>query len=285
MRIKSFTSYANAYSRNPQDFEHKVAIASPIVEGLSMFKVVSTPNEAFEVTKDIPIVLWNNFSFSDDQVNENFCSVIYNQTKIPNQRDMLDRFSEESFVPKSISDRSLVKKMKFPITGLNQTGKTDFKTYGKFKKSEERFDRFYEKPTPTSKFEVLVNGKDPIHLHKKINKIPFDVDLKTFKHRDVLESMCDKINEEFKPEFYSINLLEANGQLFLDSISRNSNLTPAQAVKMYESAYEKHYDSSLPNWFKWSLFENHVKPYYKRRYYDSLLLKPTGVIDYQKYLD
>jgi hypothetical protein len=82
-----------------------------------------------------------------------------------------------------------------------------------------------------------------------------------------------------------VALLEANGKLYLDSITRNIQLTPVQSVKLYEAAYQKYYESSLPSWFRKKAFEDHVKPYYIKKYYDSLLFKPTGIIDYKKYLD
>ena len=96
---------------------------------------------------------------------------------------------------------------------------------------------------------------------------------------------CEKINSEWSPEYYVMKLMEANGKIYLDSISRSTDLTPSQGVKLYESAYEDHYQSKLPSWFKTKLFDDHVKPYYKQRYYDSLLLKPKGTIDFKKYID
>jgi hypothetical protein len=273
-----------AYSRDPQRFTQRVAIASPSAEGLEMFKVLKNANEAFNLDEDLPIIPWNNFSFSSDQLNENFHNVIYNRNELPSQSKLSSEFKGETFVPKSISDRSLVKKMKFPITGINRTGSTDFKTYGKFKKSEDHFDEFREKLIPKSRYEILVSGEEPIHVHKTINKIPFDVDLIKFKYLDEATSICKKINERYSPDFYVISLLEAGDQVYLESVSRDVRLTPAQGIKMYEAAYEKHYDSKIPNWFRQSLFENHVRPYYKKRYYDYLLLKPKGVIEFEKYL-
>jgi hypothetical protein len=285
VKLKNFESYARGYSRDPKRFTQRVAIASPNADHLKMFKVVKNVDEAFGMEEDLPIIPWNNFSFSIGSLNENFHNVIYNRNELPKIHNASSEFRDEEFVPKSVKDRALVKKMKFPIIGINGKGSTEFKTYGKFKKSEDRFDEFQEKVIPTSRFEILVSGDSPIHVHKKVNKIPFDVDMSRFKYTNEAAKICKKINEKYSPDFYTISLLEANGKVYLESISRDSKLTPSQGMKLYESAYEKHYDTRLPNWFKRELFDTHVKPYYKKRYYDSLLLKPSGVLQFEKYLD
>lgn len=285
MRLKSFDSYARGYSRDPKRFTQQVVIASPTADHLQMFKVVKNVDEAFNMDENLPIIPWNNFSFSPSSLNENFHNVIYNRNELPNIHRATSEFRNEKFVPKSVRDRSLVKKMKFPIVGINGKGATEFKTYGKFKKSEDQFDEFQEKIIPTSRFEILVNGDTPIHAQKKVNKIPFDIDFDRFKHASEIVNICNKINSKYSPDFYVVTLLEAGGNVYLESMSRDSKLTPSQGMKMYESAYERHYNTRLPNWFKKEMFDSHVKPYYKKRYYDSLLLKPSGVIQFEKYLD
>jgi hypothetical protein len=284
VRLKNFDSYSRAYSSDPKRFNQRVAIASPTANGLGMFRVIKTANEAFSLDEDLPIIPWNNFSFSSGSINENFHNVIYNREPLPDRAQMRQDFKDTAFFPSTVKDRSLVKKMKFPILGINRAGETDFKTYGKFKKSEDRFDEFQEKITPLSRFEILASGDRPLHAQKRVNKIPFDVDLSRFKYLDEAASICKKINEKYRPDFYLVSLLEANGKIYLESVSRDCSLTPSQGLKMYESAYEKHYNSKIPNWFKKEMFDSHVKPYYKKRYYDSLLLKPSGIISLEKYL-
>jgi hypothetical protein len=284
VKLKNFDSYSRAYSKDPKRFAQRVAIASPTAKGLEMFRVVKTANEAFNLEEDLPIIPWNNFSFSSSTINENFHNVIYNREELPDTRKLRSDFRTTEFIPSSIKDRSLVKKMKFPITGINKNGETDFKTYGKFKKSEDRFDEFQEKIVPLSRFEILAVGGRPLHAQKRVNKIPFDVDLSRFKYLDESLKICKKINEKYRPDFYLISLLESGGKVYLESVSRDCPLTPSQGLRMYEAAYENHYNSKIPNWFKKEMFDSHVKPYYKKRYYDSLLLKPTGIIDLEKYL-
>ena len=203
---------------------------------------------------------------------------------LPTTKELNSAFSNEPFIIKRISERPSVKGMKFPILGIKGDSEEEFKTYGKFKKSEQRFDYFKEKVTPNSRFEVLVSDDSPIHVQKKINRTPFDVDLKRWKHLDGATDICKKINQRYSPEFYLISIIEANGDLYLESIDRKGDLTPSQEFALYESAYSKYYSSKLPTWFKTQAFNDYVKPYYVKKHYDSLLFKPTGTINYERYL-
>lgn len=285
MKLKNFKSYSSFYSKDPQNFEKKIALASPKMANLPMFEVVNSIDSALQIPKDIPVIQWNNFNFSSNKIDESFCSTVYNQSTIPTQSELNSEFKGEKFIPKIFGDRSQVKKMKFPIIGNFEDGSDEFKTYGKFKKSEKSYKSFQEKLIPSSRFEILVSGKSPIHAQKKINKTPFDIDMNRWKHSNEVESICNKINDKWSPEYYIINLLESNGKIYLESINRSADLTPTQGVKLYESAYEDYYCSKLPSWFKTKMFEDHIKPYYKQKYYDSLLLNPSGVIDYKKYIN
>lgn len=282
MKLKNFKSYSNHYSKDPKNFEKKIALASTIGDS-PLFENFSTFDDALNTNKSVPVIIWGNFKFSN--INENFCSVVYNQGNIPNKEELSAAFREEEFIPKIINDRSSLKKTKFPIIGVSGEDEEEFKTYGQFKKSEKFFDHFKEKLTPTSRFEILTVDGRPIHAQKKIINTSFDIDLNRWKHLGEAENICKKIDSKYSPEFYVVTVLECNNKLYLDSITRNINLTPSQGVKLYESAYQKYYETSLPSWFRKKIFEDHVKPYYIKKYYDSLLFKPTSVIDYKKYLD
>jgi len=281
MKLKNFKSYADYYSKDPINFEKKIALASS-GQDHPLFENFSTFDDAITAPKSVPVIIWGNFRFSS--MNENFCSVVYNQGKIPSKKEIASAFQEEEFIPKTVRDRSLIKKMNFPITGVSGEEEEDFNTYGRFKKSERQFDHFKEKLVPTSKFEVLVVDGKPIHAHKKIINTSFDVDLTRWKHLGEAESICKKIYSKYSPDFYVVSLLESKGGLYLDSITRNVDLTPVQSVRLYEAAYRKYYETELPYWFRKKIFEDHIKPYYVKKYYDSLLFKPTGTIDFEKYL-
>ena len=286
MKLKNFKEYSTFYSKDPKNFERRIVLASPKAKNNSIFETVLNFNDLLKVSKDTPVIAWNNFNLSSTpKINENFCSTVYNQTHLPNHKEISSVFKEEPFIPKLNIDRQLVKKMKFPIIGITDDSEEEFKTYGKFKKSTSTFNHFKEKLTPSSRFEILVSGDSPIHVQKKINAVPFDIDMNRWKHLGEVEDICKKINLKYSPEFYNITLLESDGKLYLSSIDRDSDLTPSQEAKLYESAYESYYQSKLPSWFKKKLFEDHVKPYYIKKYYDSLLFKPSGVIDYGKYIN
>ena len=285
MKLKNFKNYSIYYSKDPKNFEKKIALASPIAKDLEMFEVVNTIDDVFQVSKDIPVITWNDFKFSDNKIDESFCSTVYNQKSLPSRSELNSEFKGTQFIPNIVTNRSDIRKMKFPIIAKSDDSEEEFKTYGKFKKSEKSFDSFQERRVPTSRFEILVSGESPIHVQKKVNQTPFDIDMDRWKHLGEASEICKKINLKWSPEYYTISLTESNGLLYLESIGRSSTLTPAQGVKLYESAYEDYYSAKLPNWIKKKMFTDHVKPYYKQKYYDSLLLKPSGVIDYSKYID
>ena len=282
MKLKNFKSYSSHYSKDPKNFEKRIALASTGGDS-PLFDNFSTFSDTLGISKSVPVIIWGNFKFSN--INESFCSVVYNQSDIPSKGELSSAFREEDFIPNIIKDRSSIKKMKFPIVGVSGEDEEEFKTYGQFKKSEKFFNHFKEKLTPTSRFEILVVDDKPVHAQKKIVNTPFDIDLSRWKHLGEAESICKKIHSKYSPDFYVVTVLEANGKIYLDSVTRNVNLTPVQSVKLYESAYQKYYESALPSWFRKKTFEDHVKPYYVKKYYDTLLFKPTGVIDYTKYLD
>lgn len=282
MKLKKFKTYSRFYSKDPRNFEKRIAFASEHND-LPLFENVSSFDSALRIPKDIPLITWNNFNFSTFDINENFSSTVYNQKKIPSIDQIHSYFSEEPFIQKKISDRSLVKKMKFPIIASANNFEEEFKTYNKFKKSEKFFNQFREKIIPSSRFEILVSDDSPIHIQKKINTVSFDIDLNQWKYFNQVSEICKKINSKYLLDFYLISLIEANGLLYLESISRDTELTPSQGISLYEAAYNKYYESNLPQWFKKKMFNDHVKPYYSKKYYDFLLFKPKGTIDYTKY--
>ncbi len=282
MKLKNFKTYSRFYSKDPKNFEKRIALASTQNE-LPLFENISSFDNALKISKDVPLITWNNFNFSTVDLNENFSSTVYNQKNLPSIKQIHSDFNEESFIQKKVDDRSLVKKMKFPIIGIGKDFEEEFKTYNKFKKSEKFFNLFREKITPSSRFEILATDDSPIHIQKKINTASFDIEMDRWKHLDQVSKICKKINDKYSPEFYLITLIEAGDQLYLESISRDAPLTPSQGVKLYESAYSKYYQSDLPSWFKKKMFEDHVKPYYSKKYYDFLFFKPSGTVDYSKY--
>lgn len=281
MKLKKFLEYAKLHSKDPRTFEKRVVFASPDKYAVTMFEEVDSADN-LTAYSDRPIVLWGGMQLKPTLINENR-NHVFNQKQLPISKQVLQDFDGADFLPKSTSDRAQVHSLKFPITGWNDDQPTDFRTYGKYKKSEQHFDRFSEKITPVTRFDVIFFREEPIHLQERINQIGFDVDEKRFQRMNQIENIAKQVNEKYSPDFYQATLTDDGSKLYLESVTTSAKLTPSQLTKIYEKAYESHYETRLPHWFKQQLFEKHVKPYYVSRYLDAALLKPKNSIDFKKY--
>jgi len=282
MKLKKFDEYSKIFSTDSKTFESKVIFACSENYGVPVFKLIFNNNENIS-ENDTPIILWNNFKITPVNLNERL-NLVFNLKTIPSYEEVCTKFKDSKFIPVTVSERSAVKKLKFPIIGVSESDSELFKTYGKFKKSEKTFPKFREKITPRTRFDVISFKNTPIHIQETVNALGFDVNLNTFKYSDQVKSIVETIQSEYPLDFYHISLIEANDTLYLESISTSAKLSPSQNVKMYECAYENYYESCLPNWFKGQLFEKYVAPYYKKRGLDSLLVKPKHSIDFEKYI-
>jgi hypothetical protein len=282
VKLQKFAEYSKFYSNDPKTFEKKVTFASPKEGCQEFFEHVKSPFDFKNSPSENPIIIWNEFNFESSQLNENF--YFFNKQGLPNSKEIKMSFKDSEFLPKSTKDRSRVKELTFPIQCTLGEESHEFKTYGKFKKSEKYFSEFSEKLTPRTKFDILAFRGEPIHIEEKINGLGFDINSKEFEFLPQTEHIIEKIHSKYSPDFYQIRLLEANGNLYFDSITTSSELSPSQSLRMYETAYEDAYSAKLPQWFKKSLFETHVVPYYQKRAYDSLLIKPKHSINFKKFL-
>lgn len=283
MPLKKFKEYSMSYSKDPKTFEKRVIFACTEANEIDLFQTVTDPLDKKLSVSEAPIIIWNNFNYLRTGVNESR-SQVFNAKPLPENEEIYESFKEEEFIPKTISDRNGVKKLKFPILALGKENE-EFKTYGKFKKSEKKFSKFREKIVPTSRFDVIGFKNSPIHLQEKQNSIGFDVDLNTFRYVDQVEKIINHLSENHSLDFFHLSLLELNGKIYFDKIDTSLNLSPTQSIKMYETAYEDHYVSRLPAWFKKEVFEKHIKPYYQKRVLDAALIKPKYAIDFKKTLD
>lgn len=269
MKLRKFEEYLKTFSRDPKSFEKQVSFLG------------ESPIEIFEnftsSSLEKPVVVWSETI----GLNESLVKV----KSMPSISKIYEKFSGDAFFPRETSSRADVKKLTFPIVGISESDEEEFKTYGKFKKSEKYFDKFREKPIPLTRFDVILHKDTPIHVQERINGLGFDADLRNFKYLTEVEDLSAKLAKAFDLDFYHLSLIESRGALFLENLGRSLKLSPSQSVKLYEAAYASHYESSLPGWFKKSLFETYVKPYYQKRYYDSLLIKPKNSIDFKKYTD
>lgn len=280
MKLKKFNDYLVHFSKDPKNFEKKVMLYGSS-KGPDIFRLADESNES--INNEHPIILWGKGSLSNN-FNESH-RFTFNSKELPHADKIHSDLEGASFLPKSTKDRSKVKGLQFPIVGVNGQEKKEFKTYGKFKKSEEAFPLFREKIVPVTRFNVIAFKAEPLHIQEKIRTIGFDIDSNRFSHADQLKEIVEKLNETYPLDFYHLSLLESGDRLYFEDLDASTDLSPSQSIKMYEKAYESFYEAKLPEWFKNQLFEKYVKPYYKSRHYDSLLIKPKHSIDFKKYLD
>lgn len=279
MALKRFDEFARSYSKDPNTFKGQVAIVCNEELASDLFKKVSAP--AHSLPKGMPILVWDEAPLPTN-VNESFSLI--NKRSLPSQDELYEELNGKAFVPKTVKRRDEVKGLKFPIIGISETRRDEFKTLGKWKKSEERYGRFREAIRPGTVFEAIYHKNEPIHLMTEKGGLDFDVDLNQFKHAAALSEIGECLNSKYSPGFYRARLVESNGNIFLDSVGSTGRLTPSQLVSIYNEAYESHYGSRLPNWFKRDVFESVVVPHYTKRRLDAALIKPEYAKDLSKYV-
>jgi len=268
MQLKKFNDYIKFSSKDPNNFKKQIVFTGK--DPLGIF-------EEFNAGKSTekPIIYWGeSVGLHEGETREYI---------VPTIAQLSNKLEGSKYLAKQTANRSEVKNLKFPIIASSANTDSEFKTLGKFKKSRENFNVFKEKITPSTRFDIIGYKKRPIHIQERINSLGFDVDLNKFKYLVEVEDLLDSINSNFNLEFYHISLIESAGKVYLENLGNTLSLSPSQTVKMYEAAYWENYQSALPNWFKKSLFEEMIIPYYKKRYYDSLLIKPKNSIDFKKY--
>lgn len=272
MKFKKFNEYLRIYSKSPELFEKMVIFASSEKVENSLFEEINDSSFFEKNTIEKPVVLWNNFKIPGIKINEN--KLFYNREEFPTFDKILNIFENSKWMTTRIKDRSKVKSLNFPIIAHKGNTSEEFKTFGKFKKSNIFFDSFQEKVIPSCSFELIVSKNKPIHIQEKINGIGFDIPISSFKYFSEASLISKKIYENFRLDFYKIDLLEKNNQVYLGNVSNSSKLEASQLIKLYEVAYENHYETLLPKWFKDQINEKLLTPSLKRKYYDFLLLSP-----------
>lgn len=281
MNLKNFNDFIKVNSTDPKNFEKRIIFAG---ESIDLFETLTNPLDLPTTNLGRPVFLWGDFKLTSEHINESSDIFIYNKANGPTYESVCDSFINEGFVPKTIKDRSGIRKMAFPIVGLSDDGSEDFKTYGKFKKSEKKFSKFREKIQPRNTFNVLVFREEPIHIDEQIGGLKFDILSKTFPFYDKIKQITKKVNEKYNLDFYHIQVLEKDGSLFLNKIGIDEKLSPIQQIKVYETAYSDYYQAKLPVWFRNSINEKYLTPYFKSKAYDAKLVKPKYGCDCKKYL-
>ena len=282
MSLKKFDDYLLGKSTDPSVFERRVIFATQGAQ-CDLFKTISEESEIFSESAEVPVVIWGDFKFTPKIINENRFS-LYNLNQVPALSEIYENYQGSTFVPRLTKDRHYISKLKFPIIASNGRLEKTFKTYNSFKKSEDDFVVFTEKPKVDTQFDITIFKNEPIHIQENIRGIGFDVNLSSFKHLSKIKEVSKKISERHILDLYQLNFGESGGKLYLTGINRSNTLSPTQKYKAYKSIYEDHYDRKLPVWFKNKIKESNIKDYYRKSYYNSLLLKPKYSINFEKFL-
>jgi hypothetical protein len=278
MKLKNFDNYAKFYSNDPSRFEKRVAIASKF-ESHPLFEKVCNLEEMANLDKEVPLIMWDKFSFNN--TNESTSPYLYNRTYLQDPNEIIKAMRGEEFMPKMVDSRSMVKGLKFPIVGMDDSDREEYKTYHKFKSSEKTFPIYQEKVNPRGRYEVVVLDEKPVHMIKRVKGVDFDANMSRFKWQDQLDAIISKVKELSESNVFIVHVLEKDDKLFLEKVCQEGKLNDAQSVKLYEKLYESHYSTQLPTWFKKHVKDKYLTPHYKKKYHDSLLLKPAGVINYE----
>jgi hypothetical protein len=270
LNLRKFNEYELKFSKDPEKFKKRIGLTC---ESLDIF------DSQFN---SVPLVRWGKSDVFEENSASN-TSKIYNRTPLPTLNQLYSDLSSESFVPKSVMDRSLVKKMNFPIVAMNETETEEFKTYGKYKKSKKNWLTFTEKLKPQVRMKALAFRDKLIHLEEKVGGFIFDV-RPTYDASDI-SKILESIYNVSCPDFYEIDVELTESGWKLCGIGHSDELNPLKQLKIYECAYRDAYSFSLPNWFKSQIRKEHLKPYYSGKILEERVVKPKYSIDYKKEAD
>lgn len=285
MKIKNFGEYVNMKSKDPSVFSKKVAIATLERLDHSLFSIVDTSDKILEVGLDSPIIVDSSFTLDLESINED-SSHLYNRIPVPKVEDIVDKLSSSPYIPKSKSSiKDIRKKFRFPVIASNSKESKEYKTIGKLRASNTIYTKFIENPTPKTKFTLLSFKGEPISIIEKINRFPIDVDLNRFEYLNEAKEICSSIYESFNLELCNISIVESTkGDVLVRSIDTKIDLNPLQEKVVYEHVYEDYYQAKLPNWFKNTVFKDHISEYCKQKELDLKLIKSNNSINYSKLL-
>lgn len=284
MKIKGFDQYTKQYSGDITTFINKVTIATSENIEFPYFNYVKSSFDLKESYGNSPIIISSDFAFESSAIYESN-NFTYNLNEVPLLDSVFNDFKGESFIPAEVNDIKNIKNLKFPIKAYNKNGEHDFKTIGKLRASEGNYNKFRENATPRTRFTVLSFKDNPISIIETVNNFPLDVDINRFSYINEIKNISKLLFEKYNLDFYNIEILESEkGSLYLNGVNKKLALNPHQSFKVYEAAYLDYYETRIPNWVKKSMLEESVKPYYKNKAYDSMLIKSNHTLNYSKYL-
>jgi len=233
---------------------------------------------------DIPIIISEDFNFKSSSINESSRST-YNSASSPDINSVFSNFKDQNWIPRAVDNIQNVKSLKFPIMAVSGSNSDLYKTLGKLRNAEHRYKKFIEHPQPKTRFKVVAFRNEPICIEEKINRMPFDVDLNGFKQLSDISNITESIYDSYGLDVYNLELIESlDGKIYLNGINKLLDLNPHQAYTVYNTVYQDYYNSKLPAWVKNRILDEDLSSYYKKKYFDSKLIKSNNSMDYSKYI-
>lgn len=282
--IKNFDQYSSQFSSDPVNFLNRVAIATDDSFNHSYFHTIKNKFDLLDSPIDVPVVVTDSFNESTQVINESL-SHKYNSFALPSREELFESFKSSGYLPNEVNDIRKIKSLRFPITATGKNYKDDYRSIKQLKNSERLYSNFTEKPTARTRFKILGFKNEPIGIVEWINRFPLDVEMNGFQYMNEAIDICSRVYDNFKSDVYNVEIIESvDGKIYLESIDRSLDLNPHQAKLLYESVYEDFYRTRLPNWIKNRINEEYSKPYYKRKLYDTKLIKSRHSMNYSGYI-
>jgi hypothetical protein len=284
VKFKNFNQYSDQYSSDVNTFINKVGIATNEDIDFPYFNYIKNQYDLKETYDNFPIIIADDYMYESSSLNES--KFTYNLNKTPSFDKVLEDFNGSKFIPSYTNDIKNVKKLKFPITAINDEGEISYSTVGKLRASEGIYERFTEKIVPKTKFTILSFKGKPISAIETINRFPLDVDLSRFEFIKEVKDISKQLHDKYNLDFYNVELIESvKGGLYINNVNRKLNLNPHQAITVYEAAYGDYYSARVPKWVKEQMINESVSKYYKQKHFDSMLIKSNHTLNYKKYIN
>jgi len=282
MKFHNFENYAKRFSDYKVSFLGKIGLASGTRPKHHYFSHIG--NEFDLLDSDVPVIISEDFNFKSSMVNESSRNR-YNSASSPDINSVFSEFMDKSWIPKAVDSIQNVKSLKFPIVATSGHDRDLYKTLGKLRSAEKRYKKFIESPQPKTRFRVIAFRNEPICIEEKINRMPFDVSLNGFKHLNSFSNIAESIYGSYGLDVYNMELIESlDGNIYLNDVNKLLDLNPHQAYTVYNTVYQDYYNSKLPSWVKNRILDEDLSEYYKRKYFDSKLIKSNNSMDYSKYI-
>ena len=161
MNIRSFSEYEKYTNGEESDIVNKVHI---LIKDENNYKSPFYKIESIDEALNIPVLICNDFKIS--RLNESDGCTIYNSFNFRKGYNYFKKYVGESFIPKIVTNRNNVKRLKFPIVATGKHGSNTYNSLYKFKKSENSYNKFQEKIIPKTRYKVLMFNNDYLTIYE-----------------------------------------------------------------------------------------------------------------------